>query len=451
MAPEQASGNKRGLTTATDVYGLGAVLYALLTGKPPFQGESVLETLERVREGRPDPPSGVGNRVDKDLETICLKCLEKEPGKRYHSAEELADELERWLNLEPIHARPVGGAEQAWRWCRRQPVLAGLIGTIILIAALGSGGIIWQWRASVRNANDARNNELMAREQQKQANQARIEAEQNRDQVRQANEALRRHAYLLNLNLAQREWEDGSIARVMELLEEERPKKLGDPDLRGFEWYFVDRLCHSEQMTLNGGNRFAWSVSFSHDGKRLAATTESSEVQVWDLMSRRVTHSLRGHDDTVRAVSFSRDRRWIATGSKDRTVRIWDASTGREVRALRGHDLPIERVEFSPLGDRMASMGSQGGSPSPIGEIRAWDLRTGKESFAIKAPSSYIYDLAFSPDGRELAAATVRRQLETLDIDPGCTDRTRNQGIQAAWFLQACKIQPGRQNPGLGK
>ena len=209
----------------------------------------------------------------------------------------------------------------------------------------------------------------MAREQQKQANQARIEAEQNRDQVRQANEALRRHAYLLNLNLAQREWEDGSIARVMELLEEERPKKLGDPDLRGFEWYFVDRLCHSEQMTLNGGNRFAWSVSFSHDGKRLAATTESSEVQVWDLMSRRVTHSLRGHDDTVRAVSFSRDRRWIATGSKDRTVRIRDASTGREVRALGAttsqsnvSSLVPSATEWHPWGARVGVLRRSGRS-----------------------------------------------------------------------------------------
>jgi tRNA A-37 threonylcarbamoyl transferase component Bud32/tetratricopeptide (TPR) repeat protein len=130
MAPEQARGKKGTTTTATDVYGLGAILYAVLAGRPPFQDDTPLDTLAQVQGREPERLSGLNRHVDRDLETICLKCLEKEPNRRYASAEAVADDLERWLAGKPIAAQSVGRLEQLWRWCKRNRALAVAVSLI---------------------------------------------------------------------------------------------------------------------------------------------------------------------------------------------------------------------------------------------------------------------------------------------------------------------------------
>src|SRR5579864_3784360 len=134
MSPEQAAGRRGTITTATDIYGLGSVLYALLTGKAPFTGDSVMDTLQKIREKPPEPPHKFNAKVPGDLEVICLKCLEKDPRRRYSSSQALADDLRAWLGSRPIAARPVGALTRARLWCHRRPAIAGLSAAVVVVA-----------------------------------------------------------------------------------------------------------------------------------------------------------------------------------------------------------------------------------------------------------------------------------------------------------------------------
>jgi tetratricopeptide (TPR) repeat protein/tRNA A-37 threonylcarbamoyl transferase component Bud32 len=163
MAPEQSLGRRASVTTAADVYGLGAILYTLLTKQPPFAGDSVIDTLEQVRTRAPEPPTRLNVRVPRDLEVICLKCLEKEPRRRYESADALGKDLQRWLDGEPIKARPVSGLVRAGMWCRRKPLIAGLLAALAVSMVGGSVGIAWNWREAIRQRDEATRSDATTR------------------------------------------------------------------------------------------------------------------------------------------------------------------------------------------------------------------------------------------------------------------------------------------------
>ncbi len=153
MAPEQAAAQRGLVGKRSDVYSLGAILYHLITGRAPFMAATVAETLQQVQNAEPVSPTILNPHIPHDLKTICLKCLEKDPARRYQSACELAQDLGRWLRKEPIEARPISQTEKAWRWCRRRPLVASLTASTVLAILLGFAGVLWQWRRANVNAH----------------------------------------------------------------------------------------------------------------------------------------------------------------------------------------------------------------------------------------------------------------------------------------------------------
>jgi WD40 repeat protein len=422
MAPEQASGRTHDAGPAADVYALGALLYECLVGRPPFKATTVGETLEQVRTREPMPPSRVQAKVPVDLETICLKCLRKEPEKRYASAAELADELGRFLQGEPILGRPVGRRERAAKWVRRNKGLSAGLAAAVLALLVGTGLAVWQ-AVEARIAAD--NEASQKKEAQKQTTiakaaltrvnkgkKAAVAARKTAEEQRDRADLL---VYASKLAQAQLEFKNYNAPHGLRLLEE-CPRNL-----RKWEHRHLCARFNSKQTFL-GHSGVVTGVCFSPDGTRLASATfrfgpNPGQVKVWDVQKGQEVLNLKGHTGSVCSVCFSPDGKRLASAggtypAQTGEVKVWDAQTGQEVLALRGNPRSVTSVCFSPDGKRLATAGADG-------TMRVWDAGTGQLVRARRVHADMVMSVCFSPDGKHLATASFDKTAKLWDAKTG--------------------------------
>jgi WD40 repeat protein/predicted Ser/Thr protein kinase len=444
MPPEQAGAGRLKVGRCSDVYSLGAILYYLLTVRPPFQAETVAHTLAMVANSEPLPPRLLNPAVPRDLETICLKCLEKDPAKRYPTAQSLADELGRFIRQEPIQARPITRPERAWRWCRRKPALASLLALVNIVGALGFAGIVWQWRRAEHNAVAEAINRHAAQQKQveAEAERERARAEQQRadQQARKASEneqRARRLLYISDMNLAQQALRLDNLGKARRLLDRHRPQP-GEEDLRGWEWRYLWQLTRSGALlTLTNQPTPGFSLSFSPDGSRLAIGWFNGHVDLWDVPGRRFVHALtdRAYPHQGR-VAFSPVRNLLAATSEPRTITLYDVDSGQETVLWRAPDQGpsiVRDLAFSQDGSKVvifAGFPSNFSGPPDAGVGDAvWIVDVVSRAVECRYPAGYSSVFHFgaarlSPDNRRLYLARgdspkYEYSIQCLDLANG--------------------------------
>ena len=371
MAPEQASGQSHYVDRRCDIYSLGVILFLLLTGEKPFRGNTQM-VLHQVMHDDPPSPRRLNGKVPRDLEIICLKCLEKSPQRRYETAEALAEDLRRYLGGEPITARPVSLPERGWRWCRRRPAVAGLLISLFLSLTIGLIGVTYFWRQSARSE-----------------------------------ELTRQSLYRSQMNLVATYYNGGDIDGVQQTLNR-LSEDEGSLEASGFAWRYFDRLTAPFIQVGNQG-AVVNDIAVSQDGSMCAACSRDQQVRVWDSQSGELIRELSVEVGRFNSVDFSPDSGFLATGSSDGMIRIWNPRQDDALNRQTKHGPPVAFVRFSEDGKSLLSAGLSGA-------VRVWEMDDLTVISEIPSGMSRTADVQFLPGNDRLVIATEDGRVRIWDF-----------------------------------
>jgi WD40 repeat protein/tRNA A-37 threonylcarbamoyl transferase component Bud32 len=431
MSPEQATDASR-VSEAADIYSLGATLYHLLAGHPPFQGADDEQTVKLVRSGYPLSPRDSNPAIDRDLETICMRCLEKNPKQRYASAADLADDLDRYLKKQPIRAKHVSRLRH---WTRRNPTEAGLV--ILLFATLLTATILSSWLGTEAyfSGQVAQKNAEAAQTAKNEADQEAIRASKAEDKaIQSANKANKERIqaesrlaqlYMVTADQLRRseQWEDSarSFAAGIEISEQlDKSSYLA--------WLGLAALYRQAPAPLNEISSPIPSprrMVVTPNGRTVIVSSLGKEFAALDLATGRVLRTYRGHKDSVLDIAISRDGESLLTGSADGTVRVWDSNTA-ESRIIGKHSQAVSAVNFSKGGRYVISGDGnfgRGFNAARKGTVMIWDLTPDADEpepiATLSGHSSTVTSVDLSADGKQALSAGDDATVRVWDVDRG--------------------------------
>ena len=437
MPPEQARSQHEQVGPRSDVYSLGAVLYALLTGRPPFQAASGGEIFRQLLHDEPLAPRKLNPSIPADLETIAVKCLDKDPSRRYRTAATLAADLHRFLNHEPVTARPISRAARVLRWCQRKPLAASLLTlATVLVLLLTVGGPLIAYRES-RHARDLTSALKTANDETTRANQATTKAKQATKSAQQAAADAQRQ---LRIAIAQRLATESNQTRsqfpvrstLLALEAISATRNHGELPIAAGANALRDSLNNLGGHLLDADG--ADTCAISSDGRWLVAGIRDGTVRVWDLSAvgpAAQVKVLRGHKNPIVSVAFSGDGRSLVTESRDYTIRVRGGERYQETESYTvcvwemSAEGPSDHVKVLrvDLDDTMSLAFSQDRrwfvTGSRDGTIRLWDLWTSDPAAQVRvlaAPKGRISHLEFSQDGRRLVAGIGDGTIGVWDV-----------------------------------